>query len=116
MTLVGLVAKNGILIVEFANQLQREGKDKLTAIREAARTRLRPVLMTTFATVLGHFPLTLVTGPGAEARNSIGLAIGTVFTLFFVPSIHLLVSKSHVAEPVLEPETSVGPEPEPAQA
>jgi multidrug efflux pump len=96
VTLIGLVSKNGILIVEFANELQREGQTKLEAVRNAAGVRLRPVLMTTVATVFGHFPLTLVTGPGAEARNSIGLvlvggmAIGTLFTLFFVPSIYML--------------------------
>jgi len=101
VTLVGLIAKNGILIVEFANTLQEGGKSKLEAIREAAMTRLRPVLMTSVATVAGHFPLTLVTGPGASARNSIGLvlvtgmAVGTAFTLFFVPSIYLLIAKDH---------------------
>ena len=101
VTLVGLVAKNGILIVEFANHLQEKGYDKVTAVREAAVTRLRPVLMTSVATVCGHFPLTLVTGPGAAARNSIGLvlvagmAVGTAFTLFFVPSIYLLIAKDH---------------------
>jgi len=106
VTLVGLVAKNGILIVEFANQLQRDGLDKLAAVQEAATTRLRPILMTTMATVFGHFPLVLVTGPGAEARNSIGLvlvggmAIGTLFTLFFVPAIYLLFAKDHAAEGV----------------
>lgn len=99
VTLVGLVSKNGILIVEFANELQREGMSKLDAIKEAASTRLRPILMTSCATVFGHFPLTLVTGAGAEARNSIGLvlvggmAIGTLFTLFIVPSIYMLISK-----------------------
>ena len=99
VTLVGLVAKNGILIVEFANQLQREGRSKLDAIQEAAEVRLRPVLMTTVATVAGHFPLTLVTGAGAEARNSIGLvlvggmAIGTVLTILFLPSIYMLIAK-----------------------
>jgi len=104
VTLVGLVAKNGILIVEFANKLQEEGQTKLEAIRGAAVTRLRPVLMTSVATVCGHFPLTLVTGPGAAARNSIGLvlvagmAIGTAFTLFFVPAIYLLIAKDHLAE------------------
>ena len=101
VTLVGLIAKNGILIVEFANKLQEGGKTKLEAIRESAMTRLRPVLMTSVATVAGHFPLTLVTGPGASARNSIGLvlvtgmAVGTAFTLFFVPSIYLLIAKDH---------------------
>jgi multidrug efflux pump len=101
VTLVGLVAKNGILIVEFANKLQEQGKSKLDAVREAAITRLRPVLMTSVATVCGHFPLTLVTGPGAAARNSIGLvlvagmAISTAFTLFFVPAIYLLIARDH---------------------
>ncbi len=99
VTLVGLVSKNGILIVEFANKLQEQGQTKLEAVRNAAATRLRPVLMTSVATVCGHFPLTLVTGPGAAARNSIGLvlvagmAIGTAFTLFFVPAIYLLIAR-----------------------
>jgi multidrug efflux pump len=103
VTLVGLVAKNGILIVEFANQLQEKGHTKLEAIRGAAVTRLRPVLMTSVATVCGHFPLTLVTGPGAAARNSIGLvlvagmAVGTAFTLFFLPAIYMLLAKDHRA-------------------
>ncbi|MEE9343174.1 MAG: efflux RND transporter permease subunit [Gammaproteobacteria bacterium] len=99
VTLVGLVSKNGILIVEFANKLQESGLSKLKAAHEAAMTRLRPVLMTTLATVAGHFPLTLVDGPGAAARNSIGLvlvggmAIGTLFTLFIIPSIYVLLAK-----------------------
>jgi multidrug efflux pump len=103
VTLIGLVSKNGILIVEFANQLQAQGLAKLEAIRGAAAVRLRPILMTTMATVFGHFPLTLVSGPGAEARNSIGLvlvggmAIGTVFTLFFVPSIYMLFARDRRA-------------------
>jgi len=103
ITLVGLVAKNGILIVEFANHLQETGKDKVNAIIEAAGTRLRPILMTTAATVVGHFPLVLASGPGAGARNSIGIMlvtgmiIGTVFTLFVVPSIYVLVAKTHKA-------------------
>lgn len=104
VTLVGLVAKNGILIVEFANQLQHQGRSKLEAVREAAMTRLRPILMTSTATVAGHFPLTLVSGAGAAARNSIGLvlvggmAIGTLFTLFVVPSIYMLVARDHAKE------------------
>ncbi len=110
ITLVGLVSKNGILIVEFANHLQETGKDKLTAVLEAATTRLRPILMTTAATVVGHFPLVLATGPGAGARNSIGIMlvsgmiIGTMFTLFVVPSIYMLVAKKHsrIAENVEE--------------
>jgi multidrug efflux pump len=104
ITLVGLVSKNGILIVQFANELRETGLDKLAAVTEAAATRLRPILMTTAATVVGHFPLVLATGPGAGARNSIGImlvsgmVIGTAFTLFVVPSIYMLVAHSHVRE------------------
>ena len=103
ITLVGLVSKNGILIVQFANHLQETGRDKLAAVIEAAGTRLRPILMTTAATVVGHVPLVLATGPGAGARNSIGtmlvsgMIIGTVFTLFVVPSIYMLVARRHTA-------------------
>ncbi len=99
ITLVGLVSKNGILIVQFANHLQETGKDKLAAILEASSTRLRPILMTTAATVVGHFPLVIATGPGAGARNSIGIMlvsgmiVGTIFTLFVVPSIYMLVAR-----------------------
>jgi multidrug efflux pump len=106
VTLVGLVSKNGILIVEFANKLQEQGRSKLEAVRQAALTRLRPILMTTAATIAGHFPLVLVTGAGAQARNSIGLvlvggmAIGTLFTLFVVPSIYMLVARDHTADNV----------------
>jgi multidrug efflux pump len=104
ITLVGLVSKNGILIVEFANNLQEEGRGKLEAVIEAATTRLRPILMTTAATVMGHFPLVFATGPGAGARNSIGMMlvtgmiIGTAFTLFVVPSIYVLVAKTRRAD------------------
>ncbi len=110
VTLIGLVSKNGILIVEFANDLQRQGKSKLEAVRNAAAVRLRPVLMTTMATVFGHFPLTLVSGPGAEARNSIGLvlvggmAIGTLFTLFFVPSIYMLFARERTEARASQPD------------
>ena len=103
VTLVGLIAKNGILIVEFANKLQEQGEDKLDAVRNAAMIRLRPVLMTSVATIAGHFPLVLVTGAGAAARNSIGLvlvggmAIGTLFTLFVVPSLYMLMAKDRSA-------------------
>nr|WP_086939781.1 efflux RND transporter permease subunit [Thaumasiovibrio occultus] len=103
VTLVGLVAKNGILITEFANELQQEGYRKYDAVIESAKLRLRPILMTTAATVLGHFPLVLVTGAGAEARNSIGIIlvagmiIGTVFTLFVLPTMYLVVSKEVTA-------------------
>ncbi|EAU65654.1 RND transporter, Hydrophobe/Amphiphile Efflux-1 (HAE1) and Heavy Metal Efflux (HME) families, permease protein [Stigmatella aurantiaca DW4/3-1] len=108
VTLVGLVSKNGILIVDFANRLQAEGRTKLDAVREAASERLRPILMTTVATVAGHFPLVLVEGPGAAARNSIGLvlvtgmAIGTFFTLFFVPAIYLLIARTRTAPAGIE--------------
>ncbi len=101
ITLVGLVSKNGILIVEFANKLQMQGRSKRQAIHESASTRLRPIMMTTGATIAGHFPLTLVTGAGAAARNSIGLvlvggmAVGTLFTLFIIPSIYMLIAKDH---------------------
>ena len=99
VTLVGLVSRNGILMVEFANKLQGQGIPKRQAVHDAALTRLRPVLMTSAATIAGHFPLTLVTGAGASARNSIGLvlvggmAIGTFFTLFVVPCIYMLVAR-----------------------
>ena len=102
VTLIGLIAKNGILIVEFANKLQREaGLAKLAAVHEAALIRLRPILMTSAATIAGHFPLVLVTGAGAAARNSIGLvlvggmAVGTLFTLFVVPALYMLLAKDH---------------------
>ncbi len=117
ITLVGLVSKNGILIVEFANHLQETGRDKLAAIIEASETRLRPILMTTAATVIGHFPLVLAKGPGAGARNSIGIMlvsgmiIGTLFTLFIVPSIYMLVARTHTraAEADAEPEGILEP-------
>jgi multidrug efflux pump len=108
VTLVGLVSKNGILIVEFANKLQEHGRSKREAVREAALTRLRPILMTSGATIAGHFPLTLVTGAGAAARNSIGLvlvggmAVGTLFTLFVIPSIYMLVARDHSKDLVRE--------------
>jgi len=101
ITLVGLVSRNGILIVQFANHLQETGKSKLAAVIEASGTRLRPILMTTAATVVGHLPLVFATGPGAGARNSIGMMlvtgmiIGSVFTLFVVPSIYMLVASTH---------------------
>jgi multidrug efflux pump len=110
VTLVGLVSKNGILIVQFANELQRQGRGKLAAVAEAARIRLRPIMMTSVATVAGHFPLTLVSGAGAAARNSIGLVlvggmtIGTIFTLFIVPSLYMLIAKEHHERPVAETE------------
>jgi len=113
ITLVGLIAKNGILIVEFANSLQEQGVAKAEAIRRAAATRLRPVLMTSAATVFGHVMLIFVTGPGAASRNSIGwilvvgMAVGTVFTLFVVPAFYMLIARDHAKAP---------PVPVPAQA
>ncbi|MBX3354512.1 MAG: efflux RND transporter permease subunit [Phycisphaeraceae bacterium] len=116
ITLVGLVAKNGILIVEFANQLQERGLDKISAVRESAQTRLRPILMTSAATVFGHFPLVIVTGAGAAARNSIGImlvsgmAISTLFTLFVVPSIYALVAAKR--SPATDDATELRPAPD----
>src|SRR3989475_1083749 len=110
VTLVGLVSKNGILIVQFANELQRQGLTKLAAIAQAARIRLRPIMMTSVATVASHFPLTLATVPGAAARNSIGLTlvggmtIGTIFTLFIVPSLYMLIAKEHHEKSLAEAE------------
>jgi len=101
VTLVGLVCKNGILIVEFANKLQEQGVEKFKAIVQSASTRLRPILMTSVATVAGHTPLVFAHGPGAGARNSIGIMlvsgmiIGTAFTLFVVPAVYMLVAKNH---------------------
>jgi multidrug efflux pump len=121
ITLVGLISKNGILIVQFANHLQEEGRSKLNAVIEAASTRLRPILMTTAATVFGHLPLVFASGPGAGARNSIGIMlvsgmiIGTAFTLFVVPSIYMLVAKRHVRLEAIESEPSF-PETEEAAA
>ncbi|RNF82234.1 efflux RND transporter permease subunit [Montanilutibacter psychrotolerans] len=101
VTLVGLIAKHGILIVEFSNQLQEQGKSKFNAVIDAAALRLRPILMTTGAMVLGSLPLAIASGAGAEARNQIGwvivggMAIGTLFTLFVVPVVYLLIGRDH---------------------
>ena len=121
ITLVGLVAKNGILIVEFANGLQEQGESKLAAIRRAAATRLRPVLMTSAATVFGHVMLIFVTGPGAAARNSIGwvlvigMAVGSFFTLFAVPAFYMLIARDHAAQRRDTPASSLTPEAVPAR-
>jgi multidrug efflux pump len=118
ITLVGLVSKNGILIVEFANKLQESGLDKLRAVIEAAGTRLRPILMTSVATVVGHFPLVLATGPGAGSRNSIGyvlvtgMIVGTLFTLFVVPSIYMVIAKDRHSEEAEAEEDDLLGEPE----
>ncbi|MGH7703400.1 MAG: efflux RND transporter permease subunit, partial [Gemmatimonadales bacterium] len=108
ITLVGLIAKNGILIVQFANTLQERGLAKMAALREASLTRLRPVLMTSAATVFGHFPLVLATGPGSAARNSIGMVLvtgmtlGTLFTLVVVPVFYSLIAAEHAPSPADE--------------
>jgi multidrug efflux pump len=104
VTLIGLISKHGILMVRFANDLQAEGKTKREAIEEAAAIRLRPILMTTFAMVLGVLPLIIASGAGAAARYNLGLviatgiSIGTLFTLFVVPAIYLLIAETHHAE------------------
>ena len=114
ITLVGLIAKNGILIVEFANHMQLQGYAKIEAIQLAAQTRLRPVLMTTAATVLGHFPLVLVTGAGAEARNSIGIIlvagmlVGTIFTLLVLPSVYMVLASNHSKDNNVENPSDAG--------
>jgi multidrug efflux pump len=118
ITLVGLIAKNGILMVSFANELQKQGHGKLEAIRDASVTRLRPILMTTAATVFGHLPLVFVTGAGAMSRNSIGImlvtgmAIGTVFTLFILPAVYMLFAARHKPEAVpVEPPSGTALQP-----
>ena len=126
ITLVGLIAKNGILIVQFANTLQERGMDKVAALREASLTRLRPVLMTSVATVFGHLPLVFVSGPGSEARNSIGIvlvtgmSVGTLFTLFVVPVFYSLIAAEHKPSPVITteefPVATLGGGPEVAHA
>ncbi len=103
VTLIGLISKHGILIVEFANNLQAEGKSKREAIEEATGIRLRPILMTTAAMVLGVLPLILASGAGAVSRFNLGLviatglAIGTLFTLFVVPAMYMLIAEDHQA-------------------
>ncbi|HNR91653.1 MAG TPA: efflux RND transporter permease subunit [Dokdonella sp.] len=104
VTLMGLISKHGILIVEFANELQRAGKTKLEAIVQAAATRLRPILMTTAAMVLGVVPLVIASGAGAAGRFNMGLVIatgltiGTLFTLFVVPAFYMLLAEDHHGE------------------
>ncbi|CAM2193537.1 Uncharacterized transporter HI_0895 [Paraburkholderia kururiensis] len=101
VTLMGLVSKHGILIVQFANELQRAGRSKREALEEAAGVRLRPILMTTAAMVLGVLPLVIASGAGAAGRNAMGLviftglSIGTLFTLFVVPAMYMLLAQDH---------------------
>ena len=109
ITLIGLISKHGILIVQFANEAQRHGKNKLEAIKIATNTRFRPIIMTTFAMVLGVFPLIIAQGAGAESRFNIGLVIatgmtiGTLFTLYVVPAIYLLLAEEHGSVFATEP-------------
>lgn len=104
ITLIGLVSKNGILIVEFANKLQEKGLSKLEAVIEASSSRLRSILMTSVATVVGHFPLVIASGAGSAARNSIGtvlvtgMTVGTIFTLFVVPALYLVIASKREAK------------------
>jgi len=101
VTLLGLISKHGILIVQFANELQRTGLSKLEAVEEAAAVRLRPILMTTAAMVLGVVPLVIASGAGAAGRRAMGivlltgLSIGTMFTLFVVPAFYVLLGADH---------------------
>lgn len=110
VTLVGLIARNGILVVEFANKLQEQGRSKLEAVQQASIIRLRPVMMTSIATIAGHTPLIFADGAGAGARNAIGLvlvcgmAIGTIFTLYVLPSVYMLLAKDHRKVPHLQAE------------
>jgi len=110
VTLVGLITKHGILIVEFANQLQEKGEEAMQAVIEASVLRLRPILMTTGAMVLGAVPLALASGAGAESRQQIGwvivggLLLGTFLTLFVVPTVYSLVARRRQANPELEPQ------------
>jgi multidrug efflux pump len=109
VTLIGLISKHGILIVEFANQQQLLGKSRIEAVIEAASLRLRPIMMTTGAMVLGAVPLALATGAGAESRHQIGwvvvggMSFGTVLTLFVIPTVYSYLGAQHHA---IEQETA----------
>jgi multidrug efflux pump len=113
VTLVGLIARNGILVVEFANKLREQGQSKLEAVQQASIIRLRPVMMTSMATIAGHVPLIFAAGAGAGARNAIGLvlvcgmAIGTIFTLYVLPSVYMLLAKDHSKAAHLQSEYQV---------
>jgi multidrug efflux pump len=107
--LIGLMAKNGILLVEFANQLRDSGKSIHDAVLEAAVVRLRPILMTSIATIVGAMPLVVASGAGAESRSAIGIvvvagvSVSTVLTSFLVPALYLLLARftkpvGHIAQ------------------
>ena len=108
VTLVGLITKHGILIVEFANQLQEQGRSRADAAVEAAGLRLRPILMTTGAMVLGALPLAIATGAGAESRQQIGwvivggMSFGTLLTLFVIPTVYSFLGQVHGAKDAVE--------------
>jgi len=109
ITLVGLITKHGILIVEFANQMRQQGLDTLEAVVQGASLRLRPILMTTGAMVLGALPLALATGAGAESRQQIGwvivggMSVGTLLTIFVVPTMYMLLARKKVPGEIAEP-------------
>jgi multidrug efflux pump len=117
VTLMGLISKHGILIVEFANDQQRHGKSKREAIETAAAIRLRPILMTTAAMVLGVFPMLVAAGAGAVSRFNMGLVIatglliGTAFTLFVVPAVYMLIAADHSAKESMEEEDGLSDHP-----
>jgi multidrug efflux pump len=126
VTLVGLITKHGILIVEFSNQLRRQGRPIRDAVLEASTLRLRPILMTTFAMVLGAVPLALSTGAGAESRQQIGwvivggMSLGTILTIFVVPTVYTLMARKRVPGEIGEaevasavPHADVLPQPQP---
>ena len=110
ITLIGLISKHGILIVQFANGLQIQGLSKREAVEKAAGIRLRPILMTTAAMVFGVIPLITATGAGAVSRFNIGLvigtglAIGTLFTLFVVPAMYMILAQDHAKKKVIHEE------------
>jgi multidrug efflux pump len=114
ITLVGLISKHGILIVEFSNQLREQGREALEAVVEAASLRLRPILMTTGAMVLGALPLALAEGAGAESRQQIGwvvvggMSVGTLLTIFVVPTVYLLFARREVPGEIKTPAAADG--------
>jgi multidrug efflux pump len=116
VTLIGLITKHGILIVDFANRLQEEGRSRIDAVVEGSTLRLRPILMTTFAMVLGALPLVLATGAGAESRMQIGwvivggMTLGTLLTLFVVPCAYAIIGRTHVSPQAdLEADAAMAP-------
>jgi multidrug efflux pump len=119
ITLVGLISKHGILIVEFSNQLRQQGRSVIEAVVEASSLRLRPILMTTGAMVLGALPLALAGGAGAESRQQIGwvivggMSLGTLLTLFVVPTVYSLFARKRVPGEIATPMIDAVPTPLP---